>query len=44
MCYDFPDKEKTINHIKLLPHRDSLHHMVKKELEEKIVNNNDLTS
>jgi len=39
MSYDFPDKEETIDHIKLLPRGDFLHGMVKKELEEKMDNN-----
>ena len=33
-----PDKEKTINNIKLLPHRDFLHDTVNKKLEEKMDN------
>jgi len=39
MSYDFPDKEETINHIKLLPSGDFLHGMVKKKLQEKMEDN-----
>lgn len=43
MGYDLPDKEKTINHIKLLPHGHFLHDTVERQLEERMDNTN-LTS
>lgn len=40
MGYDLPDKEKTVNHIEFLQHGDFLQGMVKKELKEKMGDDN----